>query len=352
MICNICYENKDKNCNTCNACKFLSCNECMKQYIKSQCNIGFKTKFLTCPNLDCNRYISKSKIIKMTSKNFYNRTYIKYIEYKNKKIDYNINKYCPKCSKINIINNNDFITCSECSFLFCSRCDYPNHNDDVTCDEHLKKIKKHDKSSYLSYTYQKENYKRCPLCRIFIHRTYGCDYMECTNCKHTFCWNCLETLSPFNETHFCSKNTTFNYDNNPDNNSTRTEKLFTMIFIMLFWALIIGLHIIFNKTHSKVAKITTMIGLIALFSACIIPRIIPDIININNNYYFRLYNKILGMFVISGIISLAMYLMCLVIDIFVTFLIRELLQISTVLLSYFILYHIIYNYNIIDIFTT
>ncbi|EMP40402.1 hypothetical protein UY3_02398 [Chelonia mydas] len=36
--------------------------------------------------------------------------------------------------------------------------------------------------------------KQCPVCRIYIERNEGCAQMMCRNCKHTFCWYCLQNL--------------------------------------------------------------------------------------------------------------------------------------------------------------
>ncbi|GAB5571193.1 E3 ubiquitin-protein ligase RNF144B [Prionailurus iriomotensis] len=36
--------------------------------------------------------------------------------------------------------------------------------------------------------------KQCPVCRVYIERNEGCAQMMCKNCKHTFCWYCLQNL--------------------------------------------------------------------------------------------------------------------------------------------------------------
>ncbi|CAB1330666.1 unnamed protein product, partial [Coregonus sp. 'balchen'] len=36
--------------------------------------------------------------------------------------------------------------------------------------------------------------KRCPKCKMYIERDEGCAQMMCKNCKHAFCWYCLESL--------------------------------------------------------------------------------------------------------------------------------------------------------------
>ena len=36
--------------------------------------------------------------------------------------------------------------------------------------------------------------KQCPMCGVYIERNQGCAQMLCKNCKHTFCWYCLQNL--------------------------------------------------------------------------------------------------------------------------------------------------------------
>ncbi|KAF1938647.1 hypothetical protein EJ02DRAFT_354090 [Clathrospora elynae] len=33
--------------------------------------------------------------------------------------------------------------------------------------------------------------KKCPGCKRKVEKSYGCDHMTCTKCKHEFCWQCL-----------------------------------------------------------------------------------------------------------------------------------------------------------------
>ena len=42
------------------------------------------------------------------------------------------------------------------------------------------------------------NSKRCPKCRAFIEKDYGCNWMTCHACKHGFCWLCMgdEAMHP------------------------------------------------------------------------------------------------------------------------------------------------------------
>lgn len=45
--------------------------------------------------------------------------------------------------------------------------------------------------------------KRCPKCKVYIERDEGCAQMMCKNCKHAFCWYCLESLDVSAPSSFC-----------------------------------------------------------------------------------------------------------------------------------------------------
>jgi hypothetical protein len=53
--------------------------------------------------------------------------------------------------------------------------------------------------------------QRCPLCKIMIERTEGCNSMKCTNCKLKFCWSCLKSSSEIKRMtyHECNNYGTF-----------------------------------------------------------------------------------------------------------------------------------------------
>jgi hypothetical protein len=51
--------------------------------------------------------------------------------------------------------------------------------------------------NYSSTPYEMEpdsNIKRCPRCRFPLEWIAGCAQIMCVNCKHIFCWYCLQSL--------------------------------------------------------------------------------------------------------------------------------------------------------------
>lgn len=51
--------------------------------------------------------------------------------------------------------------------------------------------------------------KRCPKCKVYIERDEGCAQMMCKNCKHAFCWYCLESLDVSFHSSQSAKNLSF-----------------------------------------------------------------------------------------------------------------------------------------------
>ncbi|KAF2031325.1 hypothetical protein EK21DRAFT_63624, partial [Setomelanomma holmii] len=63
------------------------------------------------------------------------------------------------------------------------------------CDKQLipcrtnKDIKKQEEAA--SKKIIEQTTKRCPGCKRSIEKSFGCDHMTCSKCKHEFCWQCL-----------------------------------------------------------------------------------------------------------------------------------------------------------------
>ncbi|CAJ0947548.1 unnamed protein product [Ranitomeya imitator] len=60
--------------------------------------------------------------------------------------------------------------------------------------------------------------KRCPKCKVYIERDEGCAQMMCKNCKHAFCWYCLESLDDGNQGKHRDDFLLIHYDKGPCRN--------------------------------------------------------------------------------------------------------------------------------------
>ncbi|KAH7402632.1 hypothetical protein BKA66DRAFT_404730 [Pyrenochaeta sp. MPI-SDFR-AT-0127] len=82
--------------------------------------------------------------------------------------------------------------CLACKKAHCVEHNVPWHKKE-TCKEYdyrtNKKLKKAEEVA--SKKLILETTKKCPGCKRNIERSYGCDHMTCSKCKHEFCWQCL-----------------------------------------------------------------------------------------------------------------------------------------------------------------
>uniref|UniRef100_A0A8C7YZ46 RBR-type E3 ubiquitin transferase n=1 Tax=Oryzias sinensis TaxID=183150 RepID=A0A8C7YZ46_9TELE len=88
------------------------------------------------------------------------------------------------------------VRCSVCTLEFCSACK-ANWHPGQACQESNLPITSFlpgENSSFYKSEEDDAPIKRCPKCKVYIERDEGCAQMMCKNCKHAFCWYCLESL--------------------------------------------------------------------------------------------------------------------------------------------------------------
>ncbi|RMC16198.1 hypothetical protein DUI87_08412 [Hirundo rustica rustica] len=84
------------------------------------------------------------------------------------------------------------VECPACHLTFCSSCKEPWHGQHL-CQENQTALVAAEQG-FLIGAETESPIKQCPVCRIYIERNEGCAQMMCKNCKHTFCWYCLQNL--------------------------------------------------------------------------------------------------------------------------------------------------------------
>ncbi|XP_048879147.1 E3 ubiquitin-protein ligase ARIH2-like [Brienomyrus brachyistius] len=102
------------------------------------------------------------------------------------------------------------VKCRGCSQEFCFKCRQMYHapTDCATVRRWLTKCA--DDSETANYISAHTKY--CPKCNICIEKNGGCNHMQCSKCKHDFCWMCLgDWKSHGSEYYECSR-----YKENPE----------------------------------------------------------------------------------------------------------------------------------------
>lgn len=103
-------------------------------------------------------------------------------------------QYCPTpdCQQIYRISPNGLIfTCPTCLTPICTTCQITSH-DGMTCEVY-KRVGTEGNEEFQKWK-QENDVKDCPVCKVPIEKSYGCNHMECRNCKAHICWVCLETF--------------------------------------------------------------------------------------------------------------------------------------------------------------
>ena len=88
----------------------------------------------------------------------------------------------------------------DCGLFFCSGCAKTGHKP-IGCDllkvweDRVTKGADNDTELWI-----KLNVKKCPKCGTGINKNGACMHMTCANCKHGFCWLCLQ---PDTDHYYC-----------------------------------------------------------------------------------------------------------------------------------------------------
>lgn len=108
-------------------------------------------------------------------------------------------QYCPTpdCQQIYRTSPNGLIfTCPTCLTPICTTCQITSH-DGMTCEVY-KRVGTEGNEAFQKWK-QENDVKDCPMCKVPIEKSFGCNHMECRNCKTHICWACLETFDEGSE---------------------------------------------------------------------------------------------------------------------------------------------------------
>lgn len=193
--CIVCYSEIERFRNTRECCSQVVCPSCIKEIVHTNIE-GEGNIHILCPNPDCKEGVITRDVImchiSALTKEKYDRLRLQETGDANKKT-------CPNCCFITehklperfrrYREKDVMITCNQCQFVWCFHCHAPWHHD-TTCKEFLRGNKHFKRWRTSKSSTGAANCQKCPLCRIPIQRSTGCDHMTCNRCLTEFCYKC------------------------------------------------------------------------------------------------------------------------------------------------------------------
>ena len=190
------------------------CNECWEVHLKTQISIG--NTDLQCPGYKCDVRVDDVTILALVP--------CWYGKLLSRKIDKALEaspelRWCPsrKCGRVfrttvsgAMAKANDPISVAcACGGLWCFHCGRQAHWP-ATCsgDEKFQEVAKH---FLVEIELKKEDLitsvlvRNCPTCHYPIEKHLGCNFMYCTMCQTSFCWECLMPMSKHNSKDGCQR---------------------------------------------------------------------------------------------------------------------------------------------------
>ena len=199
--CIVCYDTVYGRSSERTCCKKSVCSSCISTIIHT--NIEEGLIFIQCPNPECQRgAITREEVLKHT----HGRTRELYERMRLEAENDETKRACPNCSHITehtlpprrrkFREEDVKISCVKCSHDWCFRCHAPWH-EALTC----KQFQKGDRQ-FFKWTKEHSNAgiancQKCPLCRVYIQRSTGCDHMTCNRCDTEFCYKCGDRFLEF-----------------------------------------------------------------------------------------------------------------------------------------------------------
>ncbi|XP_026119707.1 probable E3 ubiquitin-protein ligase RNF144A-B isoform X2 [Carassius auratus] len=186
---------------TISQCQCIFCSLCLKQYVELLIKEGLET-VISCPDSACPKlgHLLENEIESMVANDIMQR--YKRLQFEREVLLDPCRTWCPSssCQSVCQLNESEVqlpqpVQCPQCSLRFCSACraDCPTGH---TCQESvpITTFLPGENGSNFKSEGDEAPIKRCPKCKVYIERDEGCAQMMCKNCKHAFCWYCLESL--------------------------------------------------------------------------------------------------------------------------------------------------------------
>jgi len=172
-------------------CSHPFCRECWQIHFQVKIQEGVSTG-LECMQMDCNVLVPEDFVMKVVTipklrERYTAYTFNDYVE------SHPELRFCPGPNCTVIVRAMESkakrVECKHCLTSFCFKCgiDYHAPTACATIKKWLTKCA--DDSETANYI--SAHTKDCPKCHVCIEKNGGCNHMQCTKCKHDFCWMCL-----------------------------------------------------------------------------------------------------------------------------------------------------------------
>ncbi|XP_074144177.1 E3 ubiquitin-protein ligase RNF144A isoform X2 [Sminthopsis crassicaudata] len=181
-------------------CQCIFCTLCLKQYVELLIKEGLETA-ISCPDAACPKrgHLQENEIECMVASEIMQR--YKKLQFEREVLLDPCRTWCPSSTCQAVCQLQDMgpqtpqlVQCKACNMEFCSSCK-ANWHPGQSCQETMPvTFLPGETSSSFKIDEEDAPIKRCPKCRVYIERDEGCAQMMCKNCKHAFCWYCLESL--------------------------------------------------------------------------------------------------------------------------------------------------------------
>nr|XP_035970421.1 E3 ubiquitin-protein ligase RNF144A isoform X3 [Halichoerus grypus] len=173
---------------------------CLKQYVELLIKEGLETA-ISCPDAACPKqgHLQEDEIECMVAAEIMQR--YKKLQFEREVLLDPCRTWCPASACQAVcqlqemgLRTPQLVQCKACDMEFCSACKASWHPGQG-CPESLPTtFLPGETSSAFKLEEDDAPIKRCPKCKVYIERDEGCAQMMCKNCKHAFCWYCLESL--------------------------------------------------------------------------------------------------------------------------------------------------------------
>ncbi|KAG5857295.1 hypothetical protein ANANG_G00017940 [Anguilla anguilla] len=186
---------------TISQCQCVFCTLCLKQYVELLIKEGLETA-ISCPDSACPKrgHLQETEIECMVATEIMQK--YRKLQFEKEVLLDPCRTWCPSstCQAVCQLKETDAalpqrVQCAVCSLEFCSACKIRWHPGQA-CQENqpITAFLPGETSSFYKADEDDAPIKRCPKCKVYIERDEGCAQMMCKNCKHAFCWYCLESL--------------------------------------------------------------------------------------------------------------------------------------------------------------